>query len=1041
MNFPSETPFELTDPAGSVGGLPIGGREGRKRLKAHFDSLLAEATASYGGPWPDWCRQQPPRRPLFGLSLLYNAFLAGIDVPAYIAHRASTPGVFQLVTGVNEQGLVTAPTLWLPGHTEQGNYGPTPSPVMLVSKMPWVDEEKHQRLFAGESGQLWKRKFAALSVNYASWYMTNAIKFKPPTRVDRIPVSWFDELRPFLMYEISVVRPSMIICMGADAVRMFYGDKVTLSETKNRELTYQWFAPDDPKREIFSTRLITMVSPEYALRDLGAMSELDRDIRFVADRLSGDRAVTVQSSDYRVIDTCEQLDHWINERVANDDRRFAIDCEWSGEKPQLDPSVHYLRSIQFCWAPGKAVYLRLYDENGKPVLASVGRFTIADRLKRLLFRPGVAWLGHNIRSDLPWIEDLGVEGVELDRIVVNGHDTMLASHVLDETQPAGLEVLAAKYTTFGRYDWELNVWKRQNKKLLAQFGYGRVPDAILIPYACIDVEVVWAAVEAQIKELTRIHVERCNAVDRVVDEQGITRSPASLFYDTEQAVTPAIRMVERNGIYVDRERMMYMVNAYTQVRDRIESELRKELRWPNFNPRSNPMCRDLLFRDVAYKGKKPSTAPPGAVTFNFTPIASTGKGHGTPWDRIERDGQQQMYAPSTADDTLKIICRRHPHPALKLFADFRRIDQVCKNFLREPVFDDQTGDEIPDGGLLSAIDPDNRIRTTITQLIDTGRYGSRRPNLQNIPSRQEKELKKIAATHGFTAMPSMRSCFTATPGWLLVSSDYRSAELVVMAFYSGDLDMQAAVTDRRRDLHIETANDMFQLGLKLVGIDPAELERLKDQYKTERIQGKVVNFSIPYGLGAAGLAIELEAEGIEKSIDACQELLDKHQEFRPVLHRFLNDCAAHVTRPPYYFETVFGRRRHFVPSTDEAVIASQQRQAKNMPIQSVVADSLSRALIRSFTYLRTHPDAEFRLILPVHDQIIFEVRPRYLRYFIENVLTDLMCVPIPRLNIRLEADREVTLRWGEKPARAELEAIGVSPEDIHDFIKLRDDKN
>jgi hypothetical protein len=111
---------------------------------------------------------------------------------------------------------------------------------------------------------------------------------------------------------------------------------------------------------------------------------------------------------------------------------------------------------------------------------------------------------------------------------------------------------------------------------------------------------------------------------------------------------------------------------------------------------------------------------------------------------------------------------------------------------------------------------------------------------------------------------------------------------------------------------------------------------------------------------------------------------------------------------------------------DQRVAGEQQRQAMNFPIQSLVADAVSRALDHLYTR-REGYGLHYRIALQIHDAVILEVPVEEAEIVYDKVIpecmtdlvpiypTDLNGVPIAdRGPYYLSTDREVALRWGEK---------------------------
>lgn len=304
------------------------------------------------------------------------------------------------------------------------------------------------------------------------------------------------------------------------------------------------------------------------------------------------------------------------------------------------------------------------------------------------------------------------------------------------------------------------------------------------------------------------------------------------------------------------------------------------------------------------------------------------------------------------------------------------------------------------------------------------------PNMQNIPKKQEAQLKRcfspdparLLNTKKWDSLPldelkrqgllhpkyySIRSCFTAEPGYILIEADYVQAELNILARISGDENLIDATSDPTRDLHSE-------LAVKGLGL-PCDPSEVKDLFKTKRDGTKAVVYGILYGRGANAVVRSMQKEGIlDFSVSDADALKEALFGECPLVYEFIQKCHRSVYSPGYV-ETPFGRRRYFRETYDEAVRKEQERKAVNHPIQGTVADALHLALINSY-YYRDVVNIPYRVILPVHDALFYEAPIEAAYEVYDNVVPVCMhdgC-EIPHLNFKLGIDREVSYRWGEK---------------------------
>ena len=244
-------------------------------------------------------------------------------------------------------------------------------------------------------------------------------------------------------------------------------------------------------------------------------------------------------------------------------------------------------------------------------------------------------------------------------------------------------------------------------------------------------------------------------------------------------------------------------------------------------------------------------------------------------------------------------------------------------------------------GLLKALDPDGRIRTSFQMTVTTtGRLSSTEPNLQNIPTRTDLGSE-------------IRSMFIPAEGCVLVDADYSQIELRLLAHISGDEAMCRAFLDGG-DFHRSTAARVFH-------VDPADVT------PEMRRRAKAVNFGIVYGISAFSLS-----QDIGVSVAEAKAYMEAYFETFPGVRRYMEAVVAQA-KEQGYVETFLHRRRNLpeLKSSNFNLRSFGERVALNMPIQGAAADVMKLAMVAVFARLkRERPDA--RLVLQVHDELIVE---------------------------------------------------------------------
>lgn len=283
--------------------------------------------------------------------------------------------------------------------------------------------------------------------------------------------------------------------------------------------------------------------------------------------------------------------------------------------------------------------------------------------------------------------------------------------------------------------------------------------------------------------------------------------------------------------------------------------------------------------------------------------------------------------------------------------------------------------------LRKSIQADGRIHTTFDQTgTTTGRLSSSEPNLQNIPIRSDVGAQIRAAFVSDSAHER------------LLTADYSQIEMRIMAHLSGDEGLIEAFKSGE-DLH------RF-VGAKVFSVDPADVT------PAMRSKVKAMSYGLAYGLSAFGLAKQLRIDNKEaKSL-----MSDYFARFGGV--RDYLRSVVEQARKDLFTTTVFGRKRQFgdLASSNRIVRDNAERAALNAPIQGTSADIMKIAMIRAVEAVR-NASLSSRLLLQVHDELIFEVAPGEtdrLRVIVEEAMEHAVALTVP-----LDVQIGLGLSWKE----------------------------
>ncbi|MEN3802923.1 DNA polymerase I [Aeromonas veronii] len=292
-------------------------------------------------------------------------------------------------------------------------------------------------------------------------------------------------------------------------------------------------------------------------------------------------------------------------------------------------------------------------------------------------------------------------------------------------------------------------------------------------------------------------------------------------------------------------------------------------------------------------------------------------------------------APSTAEEVLAELAETYELP--QLLMEHRGLAKLKSTYT----------DKLP----LMIKPQTGRVHTSYHQAVAaTGRLSSSDPNLQNIPVRNEQGRR-------------IRQAFIPSAGYKLVAADYSQIELRIMAHLSGDKGLLTAFAEGK-DIHKATAAEVFGVALDAVTTDM-------------RRSAKAINFGLIYGMSAFGLAKQL---GIGRA--EAQKYMDLYFERYPGVLEYM-ERTRQQAEAQGYVETLFGRRLYLpdIKSRNAGLRKAAERAAINAPMQGTAADIIKRAMINVDSWIRGIEDESIRMLMQVHDELVFEIREEKLEEY------------------------------------------------------------
>ena len=144
--------------------------------------------------------------------------------------------------------------------------------LVFVGEGPGADEDEQGLPFVGRAGQLLNRMLQSIGIKREDVYICNVVKCRPPG--NRTPER--DEIEscsPFLFRQIEAIRPRLVCCLGAPAVKTLLGLKEGMLKIRGRFYDYG------------GTKALATVHPAYVLRNPREEKILREDFEKIRDFL------------------------------------------------------------------------------------------------------------------------------------------------------------------------------------------------------------------------------------------------------------------------------------------------------------------------------------------------------------------------------------------------------------------------------------------------------------------------------------------------------------------------------------------------------------------------------------------------------------------------------------------------------------------------------------------------------------------------------------------------------------------------------------
>lgn len=412
---------------------------------------------------------------------------------------------------------------------------------------------------------------------------------------------------------------------------------------------------------------------------------------------------------YELIENEKQLESLL-EKLINCSE-LCCDTETTSEHPMLAELV----GVGLSDRAERGFYIPL---NGK-----LDPLIVIEKLKPLLENPKIAFFGHNLKYDYLVLKR---HGITIQNI---GFDTILASYILNShNHRHSLDDLSLDY--FGKKKIALKDLIGTGKKAVTM---KEVAIDMVSEYCCEDVDYTFRLKNKLSKELKNRNLE-------------------SVFFDIELPLLKILAQMEKNGIYLNVEKLSALGSEVNSSLEGIKREI-YDLAGEEFNLNSPKQLSGILFDKLG-----------------INPPKKTATGY------------------STNAEVLESLSGKYP--IAKKLIEYRLLEKLRSTYVET---------------LPQQVNPQTRrIHCTYLQSVAaTGRLSSRDPNIQNIPVRSEMGRK-------------IRGAFEPQKkGWIYLAADYSQIELRLLAHLSQDPSLLEAF-NTGRDIHAHTASLIFHVPIDKV---------------------------------------------------------------------------------------------------------------------------------------------------------------------------------------------------------------------------------
>ena len=430
-----------------------------------------------------------------------------------------------------------------------------------------------------------------------------------------------------------------------------------------------------------------------------------------------------------------------------------------------------------------------------------------------------------------------------------------------------------------------------------EFSFGQYFKGISFDLVPIDPGYLYASRDAiDTDELVDFQLPYLTEGNELCTEYGL-EGPARVFWNIEMPYVDVIVDLEDTGIKVDTEYAQQLSEKYHILEQQKLEEFYEILK------QYQPQIDEYKRNNPGHKLSEPiSVSSPQQLAILFYDILKV--------PVIDKEKPR-----GTGEEILSKI----DNPLCKAITDYRGVSKLLSTYI----------DAIP-----QMLKSDGRIHAKFNQYgAKTGRLSSDEPNMQNIPS-HNKDIRKM---------------FTASEGYVIMSSDYSQQEPRCMAAMCGDPLMLEAYRNNK-DLYASIASLAFNKSYEdclefYLDENGKKTDKVNKEGKERRDSAKSILLGILYGRGLNSVAEQL---GVTKQ--KAQEIQDKIFKGFPAIKKFEDDTIR-MAQTEGFVTTFWGRKRRLPEmQLDEFEFEWKQGYGDIDPLSfdSEVSNTIPEKLLRKY---------------------------------------------------------------------------------------------